>query len=189
MVERGWLKWCEFPFETFSCVSTFVCFTRTQHICLILLGLTASLAVAVGQMRASGLNTNNDCVERRLCTVQKSKSSSFWFPESCEQHRKQTHTGESEAFLCNIGVFVGSPVLQKESFLCVFVLLQVFMILNLVCHFYIHKTLRIFKPKFQPFKPRHTGLVQSRDVINIEFIKPVLSFCMSHNLCLCSSYF
>lgn len=29
----------------------FVCFTRTQHICLILLVLPASLAVAVGQMR------------------------------------------------------------------------------------------------------------------------------------------
>lgn len=95
----------------------------------------------------------------------------FWFPESCEQHRKQTRTGESEAFSVtwNIGVFVGPPVLHKECFFCVFVLLQIFMILNSVLHFYIDKTLKIFKPKFQPFKRRHTELDRSSNVINIVY--------------------
>lgn len=57
----------------------------------------------------------------------------------------------------------------KSGFFCVFVLLQIFMILNSVLHFYIDKTLKIFKPKFQPFKRKHTELDRSSNVINIVY--------------------
>lgn len=164
MVERGWLKWCE------VLLVSILLFASPAHN-IFASFFWACLPVWPGcgsDERASGLNTNNDCVERRLCTVQKSKSSSFWFPESCEQHRKQTHGWVWGLSLSSVtSVFLWAFSSSKgEFFLCVFSLTGLY-----DSEFglsFLHK-LKIFPPRFQPFKWKHTGLAQNRDVINIVY--------------------